>query len=95
MINRPWACVALLAGFGIIACRDPINGICPLGYGLRKSNVNGQLDGNSSERWDYMISSESVACDAIGFSDWVDVKPGEALIITRHGVKTRPPDMHC
>jgi len=83
-----YACVAMLAGFGIIAFRDP-NGIRPLGYGRRKSNVNGQMDGNSSERWDYMISSESVACDANGFSDWVDVKPGEALIITRHGVKTR------
>ena len=82
-----YACVAMLAGFGIIAFRDP-NGIRPLGYGRRKSSAHERV-GNPREQWDYMISSESVACDANGFSDWVDVKPGEALIITRDGVKTR------
>ncbi|EGG10006.1 uncharacterized protein MELLADRAFT_95122 [Melampsora larici-populina 98AG31] len=79
-----YGCVAMLAGFGIIAFRDP-NGIRPLGYGRRKvDSSNGQ-----PERWDYMISSESVACDANGFTDWVDVKPGEAIIITRKGVHAR------
>ncbi|KAI8451713.1 amidophosphoribosyltransferase [Phakopsora pachyrhizi] len=80
-----YACVAMLAGFGIIAFRDP-NGIRPLGYGRRMSEF---CEGVESERWDYMISSESVACDPNGFADWIDVKPGEAIIITRRGVATR------
>lgn len=80
-----YACVAMLAGFGIIAFRDP-NGIRPLGYARRRLSPD---HSGTQVRWDYMISSESVACDANGFMDWVDVKPGEALIITRHGVKTR------
>jgi len=73
-----YACVAMLAGFGIIAFRDP-NGIRPVGMGVRKSG---------SGR-DYLFSSESVVADASGFGDWEDVKPGEAVIITRSGVSRR------
>ncbi|MBW0472520.1 hypothetical protein O181_012235 [Austropuccinia psidii MF-1] len=80
-----YACVAMLAGFGIIAFRDP-NGIRPLGYARRKSHSS---NNSESQSWDYMISSESVTCDANGFLDWVDIQPGQAIIITRSGVKTR------
>jgi amidophosphoribosyltransferase len=61
-----YACVAMLAGFGIIAFRDP-NGIRPVGMGLRKS-ATGK---------DYLFASESVVADAGGFGDWEDVKPGK------------------
>ncbi|QRV99909.1 amidophosphoribosyltransferase [Ceratobasidium sp. AG-Ba] len=64
-----YACVAMLAGFGIIAFRDP-NGIRPLGVARR---------GN-----DWIVASESVVADAAGFTDWTDVRPGEAIILTRH-----------
>jgi amidophosphoribosyltransferase len=60
-----YACVAMLAGFGIIAFRDP-NGIRPLGMGVRKAG---------SGR-DYLFASESVVADAGGFGQWEDVKPG-------------------
>ena len=60
-----YACVAMLAGFGLIAFRDP-NGIRPLGMAHRKAT-----HGN-----DYMFASESVVADASGFVDWEDVKPG-------------------
>ncbi|KZP21228.1 amidophosphoribosyltransferase [Athelia psychrophila] len=69
-----YACVAMLAGFGIIAFRDP-NGIRPVGMAVRKSGTGR----------DYMFSSESVVADAAGFGEWEDVKPGEAVIITRAG----------
>ncbi|KAF7974832.1 hypothetical protein HWV62_11197 [Athelia sp. TMB] len=69
-----YACVAMLAGFGIIAFRDP-NGIRPVGMAVRKSGTG----------HDYLFSSESVVADASGFGDWEDVKPGEAVIITRAG----------
>jgi amidophosphoribosyltransferase len=62
-----YACVAMLAGFGIIAFRDP-NGIRPVGMGVRKvANDMGK---------DYLFASESVVADASGFTEWEDVKPG-------------------
>ncbi|KAH8117171.1 amidophosphoribosyltransferase [Phellopilus nigrolimitatus] len=73
-----YACVAMLAGFGIIAFRDP-NGIRPLGMAHRK--VPNGLD--------YMFASESVVADASGFINWEDVKPGEAVIITRSNISRR------
>lgn len=64
-----YACVAMLAGFGIIAFRDP-NGIRPVGMASRKAF------GSTTGR-DYMFASESVVADASGFGDWEDVRPGE------------------
>lgn len=61
-----YACVAMLAGFGLIAFRDP-NGIRPLGL-ARRSTPKGN---------DYLFASESVVADASGFTDWEDVKPGK------------------
>lgn len=65
-VKGAYACTAMLAGFGIIAFRDP-NGIRPLGLATRKT-ASGDLD--------YLFSSESVVADACGFNDWEDVKPG-------------------
>jgi amidophosphoribosyltransferase len=62
-----YACVAMLAGFGIIAFRDP-NGIRPLGMATRKAGAG----------TDYLFSSESVVADAAGFTDWQDVRPGKS-----------------
>ncbi|KAJ7709610.1 amidophosphoribosyltransferase [Mycena rosella] len=77
-VKGAYACVAMLAGFGIMAFRDP-NGIRPVGMAVRKSG-----SGN-----DYLFSSESVVADAGGFGEWQDVRPGEAVIITRSGVSRR------
>ncbi|KAE8210073.1 hypothetical protein CF327_g6009 [Tilletia walkeri] len=84
-----YACVALLAGFGIIAFRDP-HGIRPLGLCSRNSSVDlPKTDASSSEGKDYCFTSESVVSDALGFEDFEDVKPGEAVIITRTAVSRR------
>ncbi|KAJ6624541.1 phosphoribosyltransferase-like protein [Mycena sp. CBHHK59/15] len=77
-VKGAYACVAMLAGFGIMAFRDP-NGIRPVGMAIRKSG-SGK---------DYLFSSESVVADAGGFGEWQDVRPGEAVIITRSGVTRR------
>ncbi|KAG8979334.1 amidophosphoribosyltransferase, partial [Tulasnella sp. 427] len=74
-----YACVAMLAGFGIIAFRDP-NGIRPVGVAKRRTPDGGH---------DYIFASESVVADAGGFGEWEDVKAGEAIIITRSSLTRR------
>ncbi|GES94106.1 amidophosphoribosyltransferase [Rhizophagus clarus] len=68
-----YACVAMIAGFGIIGFRDPY-GIRPICYG-RRENIRGT---------DYMFSSESVALDALVLLILTGSKiTGEAIIITK------------
>ena len=69
-----YAIVAMLAGYGVMGFRDP-NGIRPLVYGKRQT-ANGT---------EYMIASESVVLDTLGFTVIADVAPGEAVWITQSG----------
>jgi amidophosphoribosyltransferase len=64
-----YACVAMLAGFGIIAFRDP-NGIRPLGVACRAAAAQG------GGAMDWLCASESAVADGAGFVDWEDVRPG-------------------
>ena len=70
--------VAMISGIGMLAFRDP-NGIRPLLYGKRTI-----ADGNT----EYMVASESVALDVLGFDLIGDVAPGEAVYIDAAGVLT-------
>jgi amidophosphoribosyltransferase len=65
-----YAVVVMIAGYGMLAFRDP-HGIRPLVIG-----VNETASGN-----DYLIASESVALDTLGFRVMRDVAPGEAIFI--------------
>ncbi|MUK61184.1 amidophosphoribosyltransferase [Aliivibrio fischeri] len=67
-IRGAYAVTAMIIGHGMVAFRDP-NGIRPLCLGKRK--VEG--------RTEYMVASESVALDAVGFDFVRDVAPGEAI----------------
>ncbi|PWG61170.1 amidophosphoribosyltransferase [Sediminicurvatus halobius] len=69
-----YAAVAMINGYGVLGFRDP-NGIRPLCFGRRDT-------GTGTE---YMIASESVALDVLGFDLVRDVAPGEAVFIDLHG----------
>ncbi|AKX51671.1 amidophosphoribosyltransferase [Thiopseudomonas alkaliphila] len=69
-----YAAVAMITGYGIVAFRDP-NGIRPVVYGQRQTEHGVE----------YMVASESVALDVLGFSLIGDLAPGEALYITEQG----------
>ena len=66
--NGAYACVAMLAGFGLIVFRDP-NGIRPVGFAKRPGGRGGT---------DFLVASESVVTHSLGFSMWEDVKAGKS-----------------
>ncbi|MDH5258815.1 MAG: amidophosphoribosyltransferase [Gammaproteobacteria bacterium] len=69
-----YAAVAMITNFGIVGFRDP-NGIRPLGIGKREG-ANGT---------EYILASESVAVDSLGYEFMRDLEPGEAAIIGLDG----------
>ena len=73
-IKGSYAVVALIAGFGLLAFRDPF-GIRPLCFG----------EGETPEGRQVMVASESVALEGTGHVMTRDVAPGEAIFITSEG----------
>ncbi len=69
-----YAVVAMVIGHGILGFRDP-NGIRPLVIGKRET----------SKGCEWMLASESVALDMLGFELVRDVAPGEAIFIDEQG----------
>lgn len=69
-----YAVVALIAGVGVVAFRDRC-GIRPLIFGRRAAPQGDE----------FIIASESVAIDVLGFTSMRDVEPGEAVFINARG----------
>jgi len=69
-----YAVVAMLIGHGVLGFRDP-NGIRPLVLGRRSTRKGDE----------YMLASENVALDMMGFQVVRDVAPGEAVFIDELG----------
>ncbi len=73
-VNGSYAVVAMIAGVGIVAFRDPY-AIRPLIYGVRET----------TRGVEHMFASESVAFGTSGFRKVRDLKPGEAIFIDSAG----------
>jgi amidophosphoribosyltransferase len=73
-IKGSYAVIALIAGHGLVAFRDPF-GIRPLCFG----------DSITSAGREFMVASESVALEGTGHHLMRDVAPGEAIYIDLQG----------
>lgn len=73
-VKGGYAVVSVVLGLGLVAFRDP-HGIRPLVLGRR----------GEGEGAEYIVASESVALDILGFTRVRDVQPGEAIVITARG----------
>ena len=74
-VEGSYAAIALIAGFGLLAFRDPF-GIRPLILGHRHDEVG---------RDEWVVASESLVLEAGGYEIVRDVEPGEAIFISTAG----------
>ena len=74
-VEGSYATIALIAGHGLLAFRDPF-GIRPLVLGRRTTGLVGD---------EWIVASESLVLESAGYELVRDIAPGEAVFITRGG----------
>ena len=73
-VKGAYAVVAMISGHGLLAFRDP-HGIRPL--------IVGRAD--TDKGVEFLVASESVTLDTLGFKVMRDVAPGEAILVDESG----------
>jgi amidophosphoribosyltransferase len=73
-VKGAYAVVAMIAGYGMLAFRDP-HGIRPL--------IVGRAD--TEKGVEFLVASESVTLDTLNFKVMRDVAPGEAILVDESG----------
>ena len=69
-----YAVIAMISGYGVLAFRDP--------YGIRPAVIGFNETEAGTE---YIVASESVAINSLGFKVLRDIAPGEAVLIDEEG----------
>jgi amidophosphoribosyltransferase len=77
-VEGSYAAIALIAGHGLLAFRDPF-GIRPLVLGRRSAGFVGD---------DWIVASESLVLESAGYELVRDLEPGEAVFIAANGEMT-------
>jgi amidophosphoribosyltransferase len=77
-VEGSYAAIALIAGHGLLAFRDPF-GIRPLVLGRRAAGFVGD---------DWIVASESLVLESAGYELVRDLEPGEAVFIAMNGEMT-------
>ncbi|HEX4058203.1 MAG TPA: amidophosphoribosyltransferase [Galbitalea sp.] len=77
-VEGSYAAIALIAGHGLLAFRDPY-GIRPLVLGRRSAGFVGD---------DWIVASESLVLESAGYELVRDLEPGEAVFIATDGEMT-------
>ncbi|RKP57506.1 amidophosphoribosyltransferase [Pararobbsia silviterrae] len=73
-VKGSYAIVAMIAGYGLLAFRDP--------FGIRPLSL-GKLETPQGTEW--IVASESVAIEGVGFEFVRNLEPGEAIFIDLEG----------
>jgi len=74
-VEGSYACIALIAGEGLLAFRDP--------YGIRPLILGRKSEGLVGTEW--VVASESLVLENADYEIVREVAPGEAIFITRSG----------
>ena len=74
-IKGSYAAISLISGHGLLAFRDP--------YGIRPLVIGKRISEENQEEW--MIASESLVLENNDYKIERDVKPGEAVFISKEG----------
>jgi amidophosphoribosyltransferase len=77
-VEGSYAAIALIAGHGLLAFRDPF-GIRPLVLGRRPAGFVGD---------DWIVASESLVLESAGYELVRDLEPGEAVFVAMNGEMT-------
>jgi amidophosphoribosyltransferase len=81
-VEGSYAAIALIAGYGLLAFRDPF-GIRPLILGTRR--VEASEEAGTKAGYEWIVASESLVLENAGFEVVRDVLPGEAIFVDLEG----------